>query len=277
MATINLSVKLSQDGAVAHRIRYARIDNVLNPAWITVSPDVVNSPNLTHTIAENIPNGQYRIGYYALYADLRTCSEQFKDTSPCDSLISINAYLDGANLIVQYLAPSDAPKVRITVNYPNGGSYTANYVNNGNDIPIALPGGVYGDFTVTGQSVCDEGSGFYSPPSSQVTVTRSQTTVLVSNQTSLLTVTGVSGLTGYTLSGAVPPSGSDNGTHSAFTGQITLTLTSTGAFTGNNVNLILNGTLIQCVDITSGTVTFNSASFAATDEIQIILSIGSCV
>jgi hypothetical protein len=277
MATINLSVKLSQDGSIAHRIRYARIDNVLNLSWITVSPDVVNSPNLTQTIATNIPSGQYRIGYYALYSDLRTCSEQFIDTSPCDSLISINAYLDGANLIVQYLAPSDAPKVRITVNYPNGGSYTANYVNNGNDIPIALPGGVYGDFTVTGQSVCDESSGFYSPPSSQVTVTRSQTTVLVSNQTSLLTVTGVSGLTGYTLSGAVPPSGSDNGTHSAFTGQITLTLTSTGAFTGNNVNLILNGTLIQCVDITSGTVIFNSASFAATDEIQIILSIGSCI
>lgn len=274
---INLSVKLNQDGAVAHRIRYARIDNVLNPVWVTVSPDVVNSPNLTQTIATNIPSGQYRIGYYAIYADLRSCTEQFVETAPCNSLISINAYIDGTNLIVQYLAPSDAPKVRITVGYPNGGSYTANYVNNGNDIAIALPGGVFGDFIVTGQSVCDEGSGFYSPPSSQVTVPRSQITVGVSNQTALLTVTNVSGLAGFTLSASVPPSGAETGTHSAFTGQIVLTLTSSGAFTGNNVNLLLNGSLIQCIDITSGTVTFNSASFAVTDEIQIILSVGSCV
>jgi hypothetical protein len=274
---INLSIKLNQDGAVAHRIRYARIDNTLNPMWITVSPDVVNSPNLTQTIATNIPNGQYRIGYYALYADLRSCTEQFIDTSPCNSLISINAYIDGTNLIVQYLAPSEAPKVRITVSYPNGGTYTANYVNTGNDIPIALPGGVFGDFIVTGQSVCDEVSGFYSPPSSQVTVTRTQTNVIVSNQTALLTVTNVAGVTGFTLPASVPPSGAEAGTHTAFTGQIILTLTSSGAFTGNNVNLILNGTLIQCIDITSGTVTFNSASFASTDEIQIILSIGSCV
>lgn len=273
----NLSIKLNQDGAVAHRIRYARIDNTLNPIWITVSPDVVNSPNLTQTIATNIPDGQYRIGYYAIYSDLRTCPEQFEDTLPCNSLISINAYIDGTNLIVQYLGPSDAPKVRITVNYPNGGSYTANYVNTGNDIPIALPGGVYGDFIVSGQSVCDEGSGFYSPPSSQVTVTRTQTNVIVSNQTALLTVTNVAGVSGFTLPASVPPSGAESGTHTAFTGQIILTLTSSGAFTGNNVNLILNGTLIQCIDITSGTVTFNSASFASTDEIQIILSMGSCV
>lgn len=275
--SINLSVKLDQDGAIAHRIRYARIDNTINPTWVTVSPDVVNSPNLTQTIAENIPNGQYRIGYYAIYSDLRTCPEQFVDTPACDSLISLNAYLDGNNIIVQYFAPSDAVKVKINISYPNGGSYSALYVNNGNDIPIALPSNVFGDFIVTGQAVCDEGSGFYSPPSSQATVTRSETTVTISNQTSLLTVTDVTGLTGYTLSGSVAPSGTDTGGHSAFTGQIVLTLTSSGLFTGNKAALLLNGTLIQCIDVVLGpSVTFNSASFAATDNIQILLSIGAC-
>lgn len=276
MATINLTISLNQTGAISHRIRYARIDNTLNPTFVTVSPDVPNTPNLVYTIAENVQNGQYRIGYKAIYSDLRECDEQFTDTPACDSLISINAYLDGNNIIVQYLAPSDAPKVRITISYPNGGSYTANYVNNGNDIPIALPNNVFGDFIVTGQSVCDEESGFYSAPSSQVTVTRNENTVIISNQTSLLTVTNVTGLTGFTLGSSVSPSGTSNGTHDAFTGQIVLTLTSSGVFTGNYANLLLNGTMIQCIDITSGTATFNSASFGASDVIQITLGIGAC-
>jgi hypothetical protein len=275
MGTINLSVKLNQDGAVAHRIRYARIDNVLNPVWVTVSPDVVNSPTLTETIATNIPNGQYRIGYYAIYSDLRTCTEQFVETPPCDNLISINAYLDGTNLIVQYLAPSDAPKVRITVSYPKGGSYTANYVNNGNDIPIALPNGVYGDFIVSGQSVCDESSGFYSPPSSQVTITRSATTVIISNQSSDVNITNVTGISGYTLLSTLTPSNSDAGTHDAFTGTITLTL-SGGSPLDGSASMLLNGTLIQCVAIASTSLTFNSASFAETDTITITLSDSAC-
>jgi hypothetical protein len=277
MPTINLTVKLNQEGAVSHRIRYARIDNTLNPIWVTVSPDVVNSPNLTETIAENIPNGQYRIGYYAIYSDLRTCTEQFVETAACASLISINAYLDGDNIVVQYFAPSEAPKVKINVSFPNGGSYSALYVNNGNDIAIALPNNVYGDFLVTGQSVCDESTAFYSPPSSQVTVTRAQTNVNVWNQSSILTITQVQGISGFTLDVPISPSVITTGAHDAFTGSIVLALTSTGLFTGHIATLILNGTLVQCVNMTSGTVTFNSASYAETDTIAIIVREGACI
>jgi hypothetical protein len=276
MSTINLTISLNQTGASSHRIRYARIDNVLNPSFITVSPDVVNTPNLVSTIATNVPNGQYRIGYRSIYSDLRTCDEQFIDTPACPGLISINAYLDGNNIIVQYLAPSDAPKVRITVSYPNGGSYTANYVNNGNDIPIALPNGVYGDFIVTGQSVCDEESGFYSAPSSQVIVSRQQATVNIWNQTSDLTITAVNGITGYSLGAPLTPSNIDTGTHSAFTGTIGLSMTTSGVFAGHAARLIINGTITQCIDITSGAITFNSSSYAATDTIAITISTGAC-
>jgi hypothetical protein len=273
---INLTIKLDQDGAIAHRIRYARIDNTINPIWVTVSPDVVNSPNLTATIATNIPAGQYRIGYYAIYSDLRTCPEQFVDTADCDGLISINAYLDGNNIIAQYFAPSTAPKVKINISYPNGGSYSTLVVNTGNDVPIALPNGVYGDFIVTGQSVCDESSGFYSAPSSQVTVTRSATTVTISNQSSELSITNVTGISGYTLSATLSPSNSDTGTHDAFTGVISLTMTGGSPFDGS-ASLLLNGTMIQCVNITSGSLSFNSASFAETDLITITISDSACV
>jgi hypothetical protein len=279
MATINLSVKLDQDGSIAHRIRYSRIDNVTNPTWVTVSPDVVNSPNLTATIATNIPAGQYRIGYYALYSDLRTCQEQFIDTPACNSLISINAYLDGNNIIVQYLGPSDAPKVRITVGFPNGGSYTANFVNNGNDIPIALPNGVYGDFTVTGQSVCDEDSGFYSPPSSSVTVTREQTNLTITNTSSNLSIITLVGINGFELSQIIAPGNSLTGTHTAFYGSIELGY-SNSPTVDCSAQLLLNGTIIQCIDIAAfspaADIVFSPAAFSDTDQCTINLVTGSC-
>lgn len=172
--SINLTASFSHPDASAHRVRYARIDNTVTPVYTTVAPDSVSSPA---TIATNIPNGQYRIGYKPIYADGRVCDEQFQDTAACEGLISINASFSGDNIVVQYLAPSEVPKVRITVSYPNGGSFTANYVNNGNDIPIAVPSNLFGDFFVAGQSVCDEDSGFYSPFSSTVTVSRSPVTI----------------------------------------------------------------------------------------------------
>jgi hypothetical protein len=279
MATINLTISLNQTGATSHRIRYARIDNVLNPVFVTVSPDVANSPNLVYTIAENVPNGQYRIGYKSLYSDLRTCEEQFIDTPACSSLISINAYLDGNNIIVQYLAPSDAPKVRITVNYPNGGSYTANYVNNGNDIPIALPTNVYGDFTVTGQSVCDEESGFYSPPSSQVVVTREQTNLTITNTSPNLSIITLVGINGFELSQIIAPGNSLTGTHTAFYGSIELGY-SNSPTVDCSAQLLLNGTIIQCIDIAAfspaADIVFSPAAFSDTDQCTINLVTGSC-
>lgn len=177
MSSINLTIKLNQTGAVAHRVRYARIDNVTSPTYVTVSPDPVNTPNLTETIAENIPNGQYRIGYRQIYADGRLCDEQFIQTDPCPGLLSINAYIQGDNIIVQYTAPSNVPKVLITVDYPNGGQQVVDRVNDGSDIAIAIPTNLYGEFIVRGQSICDEETGFYSPYSTSVSVDRSPVAV----------------------------------------------------------------------------------------------------
>lgn len=271
--SINLSINFSHPDAIAHRVSFARIDNTLNPVYTTVSPDPTSSPT---NIATNIPNGQYSIRYHPIYADLRTCSDQLIETAACPGLISINAYLDGNNIIVQYFAPSEIVKVKINVSYPTGGSYSALFVNNGNNIPIALPNNVFGDFLVTGQSVCDEESGFYSPPSSQVTITRSQTTVTISNQSSDVNITSVTGISGYTLSLTLTPSNTDTGTHNAFTGQITLGL-SGGSPIDGSASMLLNGTLIQCVNIITSTVTFNSASFAETDSITITISDAACI
>lgn len=166
---INLGVRFNHPSAIATRVRYARVDNTNVPAWVTVFPNPTTSPAI---LAQNIDNGQYQIEMTPIYADGRICTPTIVYTSGCAGLISINAYIQSGNLIVEYLAPSDVPKVRITVDYPNGGSFDANYVNNGNDISIPLPTNVNGDFFVYGQSICDESTGFYSTRSNAVTVTK---------------------------------------------------------------------------------------------------------
>lgn len=164
---INLGIRFDHPSAIAVKARYARIDNVLTPVWKNVSPNPTTSPAI---IKENIENGQYRIELTPVYADGRVCQAEVVETPSCIGLTSINAFIQGGNLVVQYVAPSSVPKVRITVDYPNAGSWDDLYVNNGNDISIPLPTNVEGTFYVQGQSVCDEVSGFYSPMSNSVSV-----------------------------------------------------------------------------------------------------------
>lgn len=185
--SINLSISLGVPAGVStNSISYARIDN-LAPG---VSPTFINAGNFNTfpaTIATNIQNGQYTIQAVPVYPDGRVCSPTVETTPACPGLTSISGVLQGNILIVTYIAPSTVPKVRLTVNFPNGGSSVANYVNNGNTVAIGLPSGVYGDYTLSGQSVCDESSGFYSPPSSTVTVSYNQvisTNVKLGNTTS---------------------------------------------------------------------------------------------
>lgn len=180
MSNINLGMRFSHPGATSHRVRYARIDNIQIPSWVTVSPDPTTSPAI---LAQNIANGQYEIQSTPIYPDGRFCEPTVDYTAACEGLVSINAYIQSDNLVVEYLAPSSVPKVRISVDYPNGFQHVANYVNDGNDIVIALPTSVNGDFFIYGQSVCDEASEFYSPASNIGSVTRnsSPTITQVSN------------------------------------------------------------------------------------------------
>lgn len=153
--------------AVSHFVQYARVDNVNTPVFTTVVPNPITSPAV---IASNVPAGQYQINSTPVYADGRKCDPTIFTTPGCDPLTSISARINSGNIIVSYSAPATAPKVRITVSYPNGGSSVANYVNNGSDIVIPIPAGLIGQFLIQGQSVCDETTGFYSGFSSTASV-----------------------------------------------------------------------------------------------------------
>jgi hypothetical protein len=166
--SINLAIEFAMPpGAVSNLVQFARIDGVSNPIFTTVSPNPITSPAV---IATNIPDGVYQIQSTPVFPDGRICQPTIVTTPACPGLISISATIQGGVLVVNYLAPSGAPSVLINVNYPNGGSFSQIYTNTGNPISIGLPTGVFGNYTVSGQSVCDPTSGFYSPPSASVTV-----------------------------------------------------------------------------------------------------------
>lgn len=275
--SINLSIEWDHPAAVSNFVQYARIDNTINPVFSTVTPNISGASG-TATIATNIPNGQYQVQITPIYADGRTCAPTVKNTPPCDPLISINAVLQSGNLVISYLAPSSAPKVRITVNYPNGGSSVANYINDGNNIVVPLPVGLTGNFIVTGQTVCDEASGFYSAFSSQVTVPVVSNNVTVSNFASGITISNVTGIAGFSLPTLVTFGNTVTGNHTAFFGGITCTFTGTpGA--SSSATLALNGTIIQCVNVpntSGGSVVFSPASFNNSDQLTITFNAGTC-
>lgn len=275
--SINLAITFSHPSAISNQVQYARIDNTLNPTFTTVA-NVPGSSGIGVVIATNLPNGQYQVNITPLYADGRTCNATVVQTSPCSPLLAINATLNGTNIVVSYLAPSDAPKVRITVNYPNGGSSVANYVNDGNNIVVPLPAGVTGTYTVIGQTVCDESSGFFSAFSSQVSVDVVSTNVNISNFANGITISNVTGINGFVLAMSVAYGTAQTGTHTAFYGGIVCTFTGTPS-ANSSATLEINGTIIQCVNVPNtagGTVTFTAASFAASDQILINFNAGSC-
>lgn len=174
--SINLSVSFDHPAAVSVQVRYARIDNLAPGQQPVFTSVTLNGGSGTFPVATNIPDGQYQVMATPVYADGRICSPSTYTTPPCAGLISISAQIVSGVIVVTYLAPSGATNVQINVSYPNGGSFSNMYVNDGNPVSIPLPSGgtIYGNYLVTGQAVCDPTSGFMSPPSGTVTVANNQ-------------------------------------------------------------------------------------------------------
>ena len=274
--SINLSITFSHPSAISNQVQYARIDNTVNPVFISV-PNITGSSASGAIIATDIPDGQYQVNITPIYADGRVCNPTIRITDPCPPLIAINAVLNSGNIVISYLAPSQVPKVRMTVNYPNGGSFVANYVNDGNNIVIPVPSGLTGTFTIAAQSVCDEASSFFSAFSSQVTIQVQAFDVVINNFVSGISLTNVTGISGFVLPMTVPFGGTANGSHLAFYGGITVTFTGAPA-SNSSATLQVNSTIIQCVTVPAmgSSVSFTPAAFADSDLLTISFNPGLC-
>ena len=105
----------------------------------------------------------------------------------------------------------------------------------------------------------------------------STNTVTVNSSLGGTLITSIVGISGFSLAGSVAPGGTDTGTHSAFTGTISATITGTPVVAGN-VTLYKNGVLVQCIAVSAaGTFTFSSQTFIVSDTILVSLGLGGCV
>lgn len=89
------------------------------------------------------------------------------------------------------------------------------------------------------------------------------------NGTSWATVTAVTGITGFTLTGTVAPSTTQQGTHIAFGASIQLTVTGSGS---GSAILRKNGAIVSTKTLNPGTTIFDYNSFVVGDVIMINLS-----
>lgn len=91
------------------------------------------------------------------------------------------------------------------------------------------------------------------------------------------TVTAVNGISGFSISSPVGPGGEETGTHNAFTGSISVTITGTPTPSAGNVSLYVNNVLAECIDVPSAaTYAFASNTYASTDIIEIFVNLGTC-
>lgn len=157
---MDMVVTFTHPSAVSNSIRYARIDTGGTLVW---SVPVSVLPGASPYTFNNVDEGQYVIGITPVYSDGRVCAEQTVNTGSCGLVTSFaSAYNVSTGYIdVTYTAPVSVPKVRVVINYPNGGQSSIIY-NNGATISIAPPAGVYGVYSLTMQSVCNESTAWYS-------------------------------------------------------------------------------------------------------------------
>lgn len=155
-----LVITFEHPEAIASNIRYARIDQGGALVW---SDPVQVLPGESPYSISNVDEGQYVVGVTPVYADGRLCGEVQKTTDVCGAISSFSAVYDGTDIVVTYAATSE--KVRIRVQYPNGGQSTQIELAGASPVSITPPSGITGTFSVTIQSVCNESTAWYGPVS----------------------------------------------------------------------------------------------------------------
>lgn len=278
--TSDLVITFDHPSAVSNTIRYARIDNTVSPVYTTVTGVLPGDSPLTISV----DNGQYRVYIRPIYSDGRTCPEIYVDTAPCTGVSSFSATYDGTNINVAYTADPSVDYVRLTLNYPNGGTATSIYAN-GDPIVITPPSGVYGTFFASLQAVCNLSTQFYSAPTGQSTFNIPNPYTVIIQTTNPLgggshRITNITNLSGFTLGSNVNEGQSQGGFHSTFTNTIEVELVNQLG-TSNNVSLYVNDSFVECSPVTveslfPQTHTFSSATYASTDVIKIVYDQGDC-
>jgi hypothetical protein len=161
----------------------------------------------------SIPIGQYAVVINAICANGKVSADKIVFTVSCAKPGAVNVSDTGTAFSVTWSTlPVNAAKVRIHIDYPNGGTFENDYNISPATISINKPAGVYGAFVFRAYTVCDVSAGFISDPSNAVSLnvaappacpsaTGLEITALAYNQASFKIVKPVGGTTpnAYTL------------------------------------------------------------------------------
>lgn len=281
---MDIVVTFTHPSAISNTIRYARIDNTNTPVYTTI-PNIL--PGASPYMIANIDEGDYFVGITPIYADGRACSEVSTTTGMCTGITSFSAIInDSGNIVISYSAVEGLPKVKVIINYPNGGTASTIYNNTGTDITITPPAGVYGDYFITMIPVCNEATGFFGQATAPVIlgVTPPSNSLLTNNSTSAYTVASLSAKIsgGSTLIFSVPSIAASGGTVSFFLadGVYDSILISYGTGSavgvGNAYLTSSSGTILNVFTANPNAILFDEG-FTNVGGIQIVITDGSPV
>jgi len=200
---LSLVITFEHPDATSVNIRYARIDQG-NLNW---SEPVSVLPGASPYTIPNLDEGQYTVGITPVYADGRLCSETQKSTDVCGAISSFSAAYNGTDIIATYAATSE--KVRIMIQYPNGGTSSQIELVGASPVTITPPADVDGIFSATIQPVCNENTEWYGPVSapSVFEITPTNNSTITNNAT-------------ITLSAAIITATNDEGSTVVFNGTL---------------------------------------------------------
>lgn len=273
--TMDIIVNFQNTAAASYILRYARIDNTNTPTYVTI-PSVISSPY----VIDNVADGQYTVGLTPIYSDGRNCPEVTQTTPPCTGINSFSVVAGGSpsdSFVISYSAIVGLPKIRVNISYPNGGSSSAIYTNNGVDITIPFPTGVYGTFSLTITPVCNENTGYFGAATAPVLLTVNPPGGAINYTLEgayNFSITGVTG-TGVPALPATGTTGSQQGHHTVMSGNYNITVAGS-VVTATKLVALVNGVLFACIAVTAAGTYVLSISAMEADDVEISINSGVC-
>lgn len=166
-------------GALQYTVFY-RLRGSLGP-WTNGGTFDATAPpaEFTEISIEDVPANEYEIYYVSVCEDglLSDPSEIFYSTPICPVPMALNVIEQADSFLVQYTLPPNVAQFNLQVLYPNGGTFNQVLpVESSGEYLLPKPAGVFGDFTFQIRSVCNVGTGWYSPFTNQVLITVPDTT-----------------------------------------------------------------------------------------------------
>lgn len=165
-----LTLVITNVGALKYRVGYQLSTN-LGAGWLGVKEVTETAGATTTTTFTAVPPGTYTVSIVSVCLS-GTGTELRVTTAACVAPTSLSAVDNDATIAVTFGGlPVGAEKVRIQVDFPNGGSHVANYAVTPTTVQIAKPsptlGGIY---RVRAFTVCDESAAWFSAPTADVIV-----------------------------------------------------------------------------------------------------------